>query len=100
MHAAPTVSSPRFTNPLASACPQTIAAIAPGQLFVISREPLDVLALLTHADVDVTDAKARWCVVVAAKPGSVHKPGSLLPLPADRLVFPVDVLVPASYRAA
>lgn len=96
MQAAPTVSSqvPSY------ATPTSVGRISAGQQFVVDRTPVDVYALLTHANIDVRDARNRWCVVVATHEPSTKQIGEIVALDAGALVYLVRQVSHALYDVA
>jgi hypothetical protein len=64
----------------------------PGDLFLASPDRNRVLALLSHEQIDVRDAKDLWCVVMHAQPYTGTPPGSLIKLPHEAPVLRVSML--------
>lgn len=83
MHAQQTIDA---TN-TASRSLTPVADLKPGRHFVRVDSPSEVLVLMTHAGLDVTDAKFAWAVVIAVNHDSEgYVPGQLLKLRRDTQV--------------
>lgn len=55
-------------------------------MFQQPSDPLRILSLLHHQQVDVSDAQSVWCVVVAAGNGCNCVIGDLVALPRNAVV--------------
>jgi hypothetical protein len=62
-----------------------------GVMFMTQDQPDRILALLTHAQVDVRDTTHIWCVVIAAGRNCALPAGSLVPLPRATEVIRLHV---------
>ncbi len=68
-----------------------LAQVQPDTMFRVDDQPDCVFAVLSAQGRDVREGDRIWCVVIARNPGTSTL-GSLLPLPADTAVQPVDLV--------
>ena len=60
-----------------------VADMKPGEEFIAPGLCDSVLALLTHAQIDISDVEKIWCVIVASQSGSSDRVGAIVPLPRN-----------------
>lgn len=65
-----------------------------GQLFAVQDQPDRIFARLTHAQLDVADARDTWCVVIASNTGCPLLAGALCHFPRDTAVQPYNLAAP------
>jgi hypothetical protein len=64
----------------------------PGEQFFVPGHSTSVVALLTHAQIDIRDVTKIWVVIIAAQVGSDDQPGAILGVPHDAEVTPLTLV--------
>ena len=89
---APERSQPQLHLVPQSARSLRVIDMHPGEQFFVPGHSTSVVALLTHAQIDIRDVTRIWVVIVAAQTGSNDLVGSIFGVPHDAEVSPLTLV--------